>query len=48
MWLGWLVFDDAQQGGEEGVDSFGVLAVAAHEDVLPGLFGHGVDAEEGA
>ena len=26
----------------------GVLAVAAHEDVLAGLFGHGVDAEEGA
>ena len=45
---GLVVFDDAQQGGEEGVDGFGVLAVAAHEDVLSGLFGHGVDAEEGA
>ena len=45
---GLVVFDDAQQGGEEGVHSLGVLAVAAHEDVLAGLFGHGVDAEEGA
>ena len=26
----------------------GVLAVAAHKDVLAGLFGHSVDAEEGA
>ena len=45
---GLVVFDDAQQGGEEGVHGLGVLAVAAHEDVLSGLFGHGVDAEEGA
>ena len=45
---GLVVFDDAQQGRKEGVDGFGVLAVAAHKDVLPCLFGHGVDAEEGA
>ena len=45
---GLVVFDDTQQGGEEGVHGLGVLAVAAHEDVLAGLFGHGVDAEEGA
>jgi hypothetical protein len=45
---GLVIFDDVQQRGEEGVHGLGVLAVATHENVLAGLFGHGVDAEEGA